>query len=113
MTTTEAVVILARHNKWRRGSDEVEMANPTELGIAIDKVIERIIVNDYFNSCHLELLNKTIANDEKYFSELTDISIQEKWEKIGGTYEILNLEIIKLVNNRIELLKWIKGILEV
>ena len=38
MNIEKAVLILKQHNKWRRGAD-IPMANPTELGIAIDTVI--------------------------------------------------------------------------
>lgn len=38
MNIEKAVLILKRHNKWRRGAD-IPMANPTELGIAIDTVV--------------------------------------------------------------------------
>lgn len=36
MTEQEALELLQRHNRWRRGDDSVEMANPSELGRAID-----------------------------------------------------------------------------
>lgn len=41
MDTQEAVQILDRHNRWRRGAD-IEMENPTLLGIAIDEVVTHI-----------------------------------------------------------------------
>lgn len=39
MNLQEAIKILKRHNKWRRGA-VIEMENPTELGIAIDTILE-------------------------------------------------------------------------
>ena len=44
MTIHEAVALLENHNKWRRGDDTLEMADPKELGIAIDLMVE------YFNT---------------------------------------------------------------
>lgn len=41
MDIQEAVRILERHNRWRRGAD-IEMENPTRLGIAIDEVVNHI-----------------------------------------------------------------------
>lgn len=41
MTTAEAIEILKYFNKWRRGAD-IPQPNPTEIGKAIDKII-----NDY------------------------------------------------------------------
>ena len=43
MTKEEAIDILERHNKWRRGAN-IPMENPKEIGQAID-----LIVNDYKN----------------------------------------------------------------
>lgn len=36
MTEQEALELLQRHNRWRRGDDSVGMTNPSELGLAID-----------------------------------------------------------------------------
>ena len=38
MKIEEAIEILERYNEWRRGA-EIEMANPNELGEAIDLVL--------------------------------------------------------------------------
>jgi hypothetical protein len=40
MTTQEAVIILENHNKWRRGDDTLEMAEPKDLGTAIELITE-------------------------------------------------------------------------
>lgn len=37
-----AAELLYRHNLWRRGDDTHEMANPKELGIAIDMAIQAL-----------------------------------------------------------------------
>ena len=45
MTKDEALKILKHHNLWRRNQDDVnpyEMCNPTELGKAIDYVVEAL-----------------------------------------------------------------------
>ena len=45
MKLKEAAEILEKHNKWRRDNDvpsKYEMANPKEIGIAIDTVVEFI-----------------------------------------------------------------------
>lgn len=36
MTEREALELLQRHNRWRRGDDSVEMADPRAIGHAID-----------------------------------------------------------------------------
>lgn len=36
MTEQEALDLLQKHNRWRRGDDSVEMADPRALGHAID-----------------------------------------------------------------------------
>ena len=44
MNLKQAIAILKRHNKWRRGA-EIPMQNQTQLGIAIE-----IIINHYENT---------------------------------------------------------------
>ena len=39
MTLQEALKLLEIHNKWRRGDDTLEMAEPKDLGIAIDLIV--------------------------------------------------------------------------
>lgn len=39
MNLQQAIKILKRFNKWRRGA-VIEMENPTELGVAIDTILE-------------------------------------------------------------------------
>jgi len=49
MKIEEAIKILENHNKWRRGSDELPMAEPYILGIAIDLIlleIKKVVKND-------------------------------------------------------------------
>jgi hypothetical protein len=40
MTLQEAIEILDKHNKWRRGHYD-RMQNPTKIGIAIDLVVKK------------------------------------------------------------------------
>jgi hypothetical protein len=42
MTEKEAIILLIYYNDWRRG-EEIEMPNPTQIGIALDTII-----NEYF-----------------------------------------------------------------
>ena len=44
MKLQKALKILEDHNKWRRGDDNYQMTHPTELGKAIDTII-----NEYQN----------------------------------------------------------------
>jgi len=45
MTLKRAIQILEQHNEWRRGENEdLKMQNPTNLGTAIDVVV------DYYNN---------------------------------------------------------------
>ena len=36
MTELEALELLQRHNRWRRGDNSIEMADPRAIGLAID-----------------------------------------------------------------------------
>lgn len=40
MKLTKAIEIVEKHNKWRRANEDLEMVNPTELGKAIDTLLE-------------------------------------------------------------------------
>jgi len=43
MNVEDAILVLEKHNKWRRGDDEVEfMEDPVSLGEAIDVVVTHI-----------------------------------------------------------------------
>jgi len=45
MTLQEAVTILENHNKWRRGDGTLEMAEPKDLGMAIELIVEHFKKN--------------------------------------------------------------------
>lgn len=36
MTEQEALELLRKHNRWRRGDDSIGMADPRAIGLAID-----------------------------------------------------------------------------
>jgi len=40
MTIQKAIEVLEQHNRWRRGDEKIEMAEPKELGIAIEVVVK-------------------------------------------------------------------------
>lgn len=42
MTIHQAIVTLELYNKWRRGDEELEQPNPTDIGIAIDTLIKLV-----------------------------------------------------------------------
>jgi len=42
MTTTDAITLLRTYNKWRRGDESIEQPNPTEIGVAIDTVLNSL-----------------------------------------------------------------------
>lgn len=59
MTEQEALELLRKHNRWRRGDTSIEMANPSEIGHAIDVAcrvlaehIEKEKTNDSANRPH-------------------------------------------------------------
>jgi hypothetical protein len=57
MTTKQAISILKKLNKWRRGDSRIKMPAPTQIGIAIDIVVEQLELKD-------ELLN--LARKERF-----------------------------------------------
>lgn len=60
MELKKAVQLLEHHNKWRRGDELNPMTNPTQLGIAIDVIV------DYFKSLEETDLQPVI---ERFFKE--------------------------------------------
>lgn len=40
MKIKDAIEILKKHNRWRRGDETIEQMNPAEIGKAIDTVIQ-------------------------------------------------------------------------
>ena len=45
MTAKQAVKILEKHNKWRRGDKRIKMQNHTEIGKAIDIAVKMLKYN--------------------------------------------------------------------
>lgn len=59
MTEREALELLQKHNRWRRGDNSIEMADPRAIGHAIDVAcrvlaehIEKEKTNDSANRPH-------------------------------------------------------------
>lgn len=46
MDNLHAALLLYQHNEWRRGNDSYDMANPKELGIAIDLAVAALRTPD-------------------------------------------------------------------
>ena len=40
LTLKKSIIILDKHNQWRRGDDSIEMINPVTLGNAIDLIVK-------------------------------------------------------------------------
>lgn len=83
MNIDEAVEFLKVHNVWRRGA-EIEMTDPTKLGIAID-----IIVNYYQRESELtrfEVINHA-SNDFAFGRLLTMYKEMEHFKSIELSYQ--------------------------
>ena len=42
MSLDDAIAIIENHNKWRRGDDTVKATDPTNYGIAIDILLNKV-----------------------------------------------------------------------
>ena len=69
MELREAIFILKQHNKWRRGSNDTPMINPTSLREAIDVVLNQL------EDKNLQSLPKEVekkeCNDDSYRTVLS------------------------------------------
>lgn len=103
MTLKDAIEVLRRHNKWRRGDDSVPETNPKLLGEAIDTVIKKfdteITVHEFIElqlQCLETLLEqgyehdyavKTIKNAyEPYEPEMAKGNYDEVAEMLSLTF---------------------------
>lgn len=66
MTLKEAIEVLRRHNKWRRGDDSVPETNPTTLGLAIDTIIKDFDEGYFTTDVFLKPENKYDPVLDKY-----------------------------------------------
>ena len=92
MTRSEAVKILATHNRWRR-CEECLQQDPTEIGLAIDKVISEID--------QLETALNLAATDAEYYrlrSIRLHTAIEETINENGHLADGENSTLGKLVN---------------
>jgi hypothetical protein len=104
MKIQKAIKILKNHNKWRKGSEEVTMAEPKELSKAIDLVIQfaknyqalKLYENAVSSSLHYNIaeLDNMIENAEFVLKYDAGI-LKEDWMKT-----VVNLvKDIKLLRN--------------
>ena len=63
MKIEEAISILKKHNKWRRGG-KGKMQDPKKLGLAIDYII------DYYNQEQISIINSRIILSKFKTNEL-------------------------------------------
>lgn len=72
MELKQAIGTLEMHNRWRRGEDVEPMLKPTDIGIAIDTVVEYIknngVLDDVIVSqnCHCYNCQSTNIKTTKY-----------------------------------------------
>lgn len=106
MDLKEVIKILEDHNKWRRGAD-MEMADPTKVGIAIDTIIK-----------YVKEKEKIIDGSIVIFINFKDESFSEYFNECGKSYCKLannikyltsNSELLNKSINRFTNLKYIKN----
>lgn len=77
MTLKEAIEVLRRHNKWRRGDDSIPMTNPTKLGLAIDTIIKDFDEGYFQTDVFLKPGNKFDPDLDKHL--FADEELKEKY----------------------------------
>jgi len=83
MKLKQAVELLEKHNKWRRGDENITQSAPRQLGIAIDMVVSEFKDKEAYKSDAIEFamwlamnyadvhmdINKKTENEEGYVEE--------------------------------------------
>ena len=122
MEIKEVIKILESHNKWRRGSDDVEPTNPKLLGMAIDRAVEELrscnvvthediikILQLHSYNVEDQAGNKLIVVDEDSFdslaTELKNCCISDDSKRTYNEYELRHIA----VNYAIHCLKGYEG----
>lgn len=80
MKLKQAIGVLETHNRWRRGEDIEPMLKPTDIGIAIDTVVEYVKNNSVLDDVSqqrellLDFLDKIGRHDyeTKPFKQIVD-----------------------------------------
>jgi hypothetical protein len=75
MKKSEAIAILERHNKWRRGA-EIPMEDPTELGIAIDVVLAEL-KGENSPECGTKEIDSSIEDENERIPYCTDCGSED------------------------------------
>ena len=82
MILIDALEIIEKHNKWRRGDDSVQ-GNPTEIGIAMDIVILAAAryeeVRKWNANTFVEIYRQNITTGQS-FDEIVDERIKARAE---------------------------------
>jgi hypothetical protein len=85
MDALHAAELLYRHNIWRRGDDTYDMANPKELGIALDMAVVALRETATLRAriAELEALNASLktsakANKSNYIRQKKKTALYKK-----------------------------------
>lgn len=102
MTEHEAMILLQKHNEWRRGLKDPEMLDPTKLGRAIDTVLRSYIIR------RLELLCRS-SGDIDTGSPLADLILKNHEDK--SDMHFINPDRKRIIE-AMEEYAWVKNLLE-
>jgi hypothetical protein len=102
MTEHEAMILLQKHNEWRRGKVGGDHANPGDIGVAIDAVLRAYIIR------RLELLCRS-SGDIDTGSPLADLILKNHEDK--NDMHLVNPD-RKWMIEAMEEYAWAKNLLE-
>ena len=87
MDLKQAVKILEAHNRWRRGEDVEPMVEPSDIGIAIDTLINQVKNNGVLDDVSDTLIAwEQFKKANWYESEAIDVEkmLMDKFQAIYG-----------------------------
>jgi hypothetical protein len=102
MTEHEAMILLQKHNEWRRGKVGGDHANPGDIGIAIDTVLRAYIIR------RLELMCRS-SGDIDTGSPLAELILKNHEHK--NDPDLINPD-RKWIVEAMEEYAWAKNLLE-
>ena len=92
MKLKQAVEILKKHNKWRRGDENITQPAPSQLGIAIDMVVSEFKDKEAYKSDAIEFAMWLAMNYADVHMDISNKAENEEGYAVENALSILNMK---------------------